>query len=145
MSSEIKINQKFKRLPRIRHLIILCLGLLFIWWGSGAIVKYWSQPLTTDTSYVFGDSKNGIQFPSITICSQDYSAQNKRMKDCQSGNHDFIGSFVSCMKAKGDVPINSFLDSLRLDIRKLVAMVQNTSIFWMAWMIKLGQGHFIMV
>ena len=67
------------------------------------------------------------------------------MKDCRSGNHDFIGSFVSCMKAKGDVPINSFLDSLRLDIRKLVAMVQNTSIFWMAWMIKLGQGHFIMV
>jgi hypothetical protein len=45
------------------------------------------------------------------------------MTDCQSGKHDFIGSFVSCMKAKGDFPINSFLDSFRLDIGKLVAMV----------------------
>ena len=46
------------------------------------------------------------------------------MKDCRSGNHDFIGSFVSCMKANSNYQINSFLDGLRLDIRKLVAMVR---------------------
>ena len=123
MLSEITINQKSKRLPRIRHLIILCLVLLFIWWGSGAILKYWSQPLTTDTSYIFGDNENGIQFPLITICSQDFSGQNQLMKDCKSGKHDFIGSIVSCMKANSNYQINSFLDGLRLDIRKLVAEV----------------------
>ena len=123
MSIEITINQKSKRLPRIRHLIILCLVLLFIWWGSGAILKYWSQPLTTETSYIFGDNENGIQFPLITICSQDFSGQNQLMKDCKSGKHDFIGSFISCMKANSNYQINSFLDGLRLDIRKLVAMV----------------------
>ena len=119
----LTINQNSKRLPRIRHLIILCLVLLFIWWGSGAILKYWSQPLTTDTSYIFGDNENGIQFPLITICSQDFSGQNQLMKDCKSGNHDFIGSFISCMKANSNYQIDSFLDGLRLDIRKLVDRV----------------------
>ena len=79
--------------------------------------------MTTDTSYIFGDNENGIQFPLITICSQDFSEQNQLMKDCKSGSHDFIGSFIFCMKANSNYQINSFLDGLRLDIRKLVAKV----------------------
>ena len=142
---ETNFKQRLKKIVRLKNLVIFCLVLLLIWWGGTAILKYWSQPLTTDTSFVFGDNEKGIQFPVITICEYDFYTNNPLMKDCHTVNWDFIGSFVSCMKAKGDVPINSFLDSLRLDIRKLVAMVQNTSIFWMAWMIKLGQGHFIMV
>ena len=123
MSSEIKINQKFKRLPRIRHLIIFGLVLLFTWWGSRAILKYWSQPLTTDTSYVFGDNENGIQFPLFTICRRDFFVHNQLIKECQNGDWDFIGSLVSCMKKYENFHINSFLDSLQLDIRKVVAMV----------------------
>ena len=123
MPIEMTFKQKLRQIFRIKNLIIFCLVSLLIWWGGKAILKYWRQPLTTDTSVIFGDNENGIQFPLITICSQDFSGQNQLMKDCKSGNHDFIGSFVSCMKANSNYQINSFLDGLRLDIRKLVAEV----------------------
>ena len=123
MSSEITFKQKLKEMLRIRYLIIFCLVLLFIWWGSRAILKYWSQPLTTDTSYVFGDNENGIQFPLFTICRRDFFAQNQLMKECQHGAWDFIGSLVSCMKEDRNFQINYFMDILQLDVRKVVAMV----------------------
>merc|ERR1712051_1172801 len=116
MSSEMRFKQKLKQMLRIRHLIIFCLILLFTWWGSRAILKYWSQPLTTDTSYVFGDNENGIQFPLFTICRRDFFVHNQLIKECQNGDWDFIGSLVSCMKKYENFRINSFLDSLQLDI-----------------------------
>ena len=124
MPNEMKFKQKFKNLARIKNLIILGLTLLLIWWVGKAILKYWNQPLTTDTSFVFGDNEKGIQFPVITICEHDCYANNPLMKDCHTGNWDFISSFVSCMKKDKNFQIGSFMDSLQLDIRKIVAMVQ---------------------
>ena len=124
MPSEMMFKRKFKNLARIKNLIILGLTLLLIWWVGNAILKYWSQPLTTDTSFVFGDNEKGIQFPVITICEYDFYTNNPLMKDCHTGNWDFISSFVSCMKKDKNFLIGSFLDSLQLDIRKIVAMVQ---------------------
>ena len=79
--------------------------------------------MTTDTSYVFGDNQNGIQFPLFTICRRDFFVHNQLMKECQNGDWDFIGSLVSCMKKDGNFQINSFMDSLHLNIRKVVSMV----------------------
>ena len=124
MPGEMTFIQKLKRSVRIRNLIIFCLILLLIWWGGTAILKYWSQPLTTDTSYVFGDNEKGIQFPLITICDRDIYTKNPLMKDCKTGRYDLIGSFVSCIKKDKNFLLESFMDSLQLDIRKIVAMVK---------------------
>ena len=122
MPSEMTFKQKLKQMVRIKNLIIFCLILLLIWWAGTAILKYWSQPLTTDTMNVFGDNDKGIQFPLIAICDYDFQ-KNPLMKDCYTDKHNFISSFVSCMKEDKDFLIESFMDSLQLDIRKVVAMV----------------------
>ena len=123
MPEETKFKQRLKKIVRLKNLVIFCLLLLLIWWGGTAILKYWSQPLTTDTKTVFGDNNNGIQFPLITICDFDFYTKNPLMKDCHNRNWDFIRSFVSCMKEDNNFLIESFMDSLQLDIRKIVAMV----------------------
>ena len=53
---------------KIRYIIVVCFLLFFAWWAHKAFVRYWSQPLTTDISYRFGDNENGIEFPFITFC-----------------------------------------------------------------------------
>ena len=117
-------NMKLKEMIRIRNLIIICLISIFIWWGGNSILKYWSQPLTTDTSYVLGDSINGIKFPVITICQTDFYARNPLLKDCIPKSWNLINSFIHCMKKDKNFLIESFMDSLQLDIRKIVAMVR---------------------
>ena len=124
MTTEIKFKWNLKKIIRLKNLIIFLLTLLLIWWGGSAILKYWSQPLTTDTSFVFGDNEKGIQFPVITICESDFYSNNPLMKDCHTGNWDFIGSFVSCIKKDKSFLIGPFMDSLQLDLRKIVAMVR---------------------
>ena len=124
MPEETNFKQMLKKIVRIKTFIIFCLILLLIWWGGTAILKYWSQPLTTDTINIFGDNEKGIQFPLITMCDHDIYAKNSLMKDCYTREYDFIGSFVSCMKQNKNFWVESFMDSLQLDIRKIVARVQ---------------------
>ena len=124
MPDETNFKQMLKKIVRIKNFIIFCLILLLIWWGGTAILKYWSQPLTTDTKNIFGDNEKGIQFPIITMCNPDFYTKNPLMKDCYTAEWDFIGSFVSCMKQNKNFRVESFMDSLQLDIRKIVASVQ---------------------
>ena len=124
MSGETNFKQMLKKIVRIKNFIIFCMIVLLIWWGGAAILKYWSQPLTTDTINIFGDNENGIQFPLITMCHPDIYTKNTLMKDCYIGEYDFIGSFVSCMKQNKNFRVESFMDSLQLDIRKIVASVK---------------------
>ena len=124
MASKMTFKQKLKQMVRIKNLIIFCLILILIWWGGTAILKYWSQPLTTDTSYVFGDNDNGIQFPLITICQPAFDFyKNPLVKDCHDGKYNLIHLFVSCMKQDENFLIESFLNSLQLDVRQIVLKV----------------------
>ena len=124
MPGETNFKQMLKKIVRIKNFIIFCLILLLIWWGGTAILKYWSQPLTTDTINIFGDNEKGIQFPLITMCDPDIYTKNTLLKDCYAGEHDLIGSFVSCMKQNKNFGVELFMDSLQLDVRKIVASVQ---------------------
>ena len=122
MPSEMTLKQKLKQMIRIKNLIIFCLILLLIWWAGTAILKYWSQPLTTDTMNVFGDNDKGIQFPLIAICDYGFP-RNPLMKDCFTDYYDFVSSFVSCMKEDKNFLMESYMDSLQLDVKEIVAMV----------------------
>ena len=124
MPFEMTFNQKLKQMVRIKNLIIFCLILILIWWGGIAVLKYCSQPLTTDTSYLFGDNKNGIQFPIVTICDSEFYHKNSLMKNCHTRHWDLIHSYVSCMKKDKKFLIEPFMDSLQLDVRKIVTIVR---------------------
>ena len=124
MPFEMTFNQKLKQMVRIKNLIIFCLILILIWWGGIAVLKYWSQPLTTDTSYLFGDNENGIRFPIVTICDSEFYHKNSLLKNCHTKHWDLIHSYVSCMKKDKTFLIETFMDSLQLDVRKIVTMVR---------------------
>ena len=109
-----------KRHLRIRYIIVVSLFTLFIWWGTKSFLKYWSQPLTTDISYKFGDGiRNGIQFPVITFCQYGSNSNNPLLKNCNNGSWFFLPSFLNCIKNDGKFNAVSFLESLQFE-KKLV-------------------------
>ena len=94
----MEFKEKIKKLCQVKYVVILCLILLFLWWGSNAVLRYWSQPLSTDISYRFGETKQGVQFPLITLCSRKFFDDDSIVKECNDGYWSFISTFVSCMK-----------------------------------------------
>jgi hypothetical protein len=62
--------KEMKKAFRIKNVILFCLVLLFLWWGRDAVVRYWSQHLTTDISYEY-DKNLQVQFPLITLCHME--------------------------------------------------------------------------
>ena len=116
-----------KKACQVKNFSSFCLILLFLWWGSNAVVRYWSQPLSTDISYNYGETKPGNQFPLITLCNRKDFYQNPIIKSCSDGSWKFISTIVSCMKSnktfKGAADV---MQSLHPEIGNIVEMVQ----FW---------------
>ena len=115
---------KAKQIFRIKSLVIFCLIALFIWWGSNGVMRYWSQPLTTDIRFRFGDSDKGIQFPLITLCNDQFFSENPLMKKCYDGSWHFIKAFVSCMKSDQDFRIDAFMETVKVEIKDIVESVR---------------------
>ena len=110
---------------RVRYIIVLPLLILFIWWGSNSVLRYWSQPLTTDISHSFGDNKNGIEFPLVTFCQYDFRNNNEIMKDCQGDAWDFIPTFALCLKMDPNFNVDNFMKStLKTEITSIVEKVR---------------------
>ena len=100
-------------LARLRIWIILFLALFLLWWVGKAIVRYWSQPVSTDISYSFGDHKNGIKFPQITLCHSHFTENNPILRNClnNSTHNFFLPTVKMCMKNK-KFHIDAFMRSL---------------------------------
>ena len=112
--------EKAKKACRVKNLIILCLITLFLWWGSNAVVRYWSQPLSTDISYKYAETKLGVQFPQITMCQPSFS-ENPIFKETHNGSFNFIGTFASYIKRNKSVDL---MHNLHPEIENIVEMVQ---------------------
>ena len=117
----MKFKERIKKACRVKNLIIFCLILLFLWWGSKAMVRYRSQPLSTDISYIYGETKLGVQFPQITLCHR--FLYYPIMNQCHDGSYSFISTFSTCMKRNKSVEI---MQNFHPEIGHLVEMVQ----FW---------------
>ena len=124
MPNEMELKQRRMKIFHIRYLVTLCLIALFIYWGTDAMIRYWSQPLTTDIDVKFGDTDKGIQFPLITVCNSYFWSENPLMKKCYDGSWHFIHSFISCMKDDTDFGIDTFMESVRIEIRDVVEKVR---------------------
>jgi hypothetical protein len=94
----MKVKEKIKKTCRVRNLIIFCLISTFLWWGSKSVVKYLSQPLSTDISYEYGETNLGIQFPLITLCQTNIYDENPIINECNDGSWDYDSIIVSCMR-----------------------------------------------
>ena len=115
-----------KKACQVKNLSVFCLILLFLWWGSNAVLRYWSQPLSTDISYNYGESQPGNRFPLITLCNFKIFFQNPIFKECGDGSWKFISTIVSCMKSNKTLKEADLMENLHPEIGSLVEMVQ----FW---------------
>ena len=118
----MKVRERIKKICRVKSVIIFCLIFLFLWWGTNAVLKYWSQPLSTDISFKYGETKEGIQFPLITLCNMNIFINNAMIKECHDGSWNFISTLVSCLKRNKTFHMQNFYP----EIGRIVEMVQ----FW---------------
>ena len=89
---------RIMKICRVKYVIIFCLILLFIWWGRKAVLRYWSQPLSTDISFKYGEFEQGIQFPLITLCNFNIRNDDPTIRDCYDESWNFLSALVSCMR-----------------------------------------------
>ena len=122
-SIAMEFKERIKKICRVKYVIIFCLILLFLWWGINAVLRYWSQPMSTDISYKYGETKQGIQFPLITLCNLD-RFDNKVLKECNDGSWNFISILVSCMKSNKTLKVADHMQSFHPEVRNIVKMVK---------------------
>ena len=113
---------RMKTICRVKYVIIFCLVLLCIWWGRNAVLRYLSQPLSTDISFKYGEFEQGIQFPLITLCNWNIFRTDPIIKECHDGSWNFISTLISCMKRNK----TSHMQNFHPEIGNIVEMVQ----FW---------------
>jgi hypothetical protein len=87
-----------KKACQVKDLILIFFLLLFLWWGSNAVVRYWRQPLSTDISYKYDEIKPVYQFPLLTLCNRNNFFEDTIFKECGDGSWDFIHIVVFSMK-----------------------------------------------
>ena len=117
----MEFKERMKKICRVKYLIIFCLILLFLWWGSNAVLRYWSQPLSTDISYKYGETEQGIQFPLISLCNLNSVVNDPMIKECHDGSWNWIRTLVSCMKINKTLKV---ADHMHPEIKNIVDMVQ---------------------
>ena len=47
----------------VQRIVVLILFLIFVYWSTGAVLKYLDEPATTNIHFTLGDTEDGIQFP----------------------------------------------------------------------------------
>ena len=128
----MEFKERMKKACRVKNVILFCLVLLFLWWGSSAVVRYWSQHLTTDISYRSihslhnGDTNPGVQLPLITICNSLGFYKDPIIKDCDDGSWDFVNIVTFCMKTNTTAKEANLMQNLHSEIGNIVEMVR----FW---------------
>ena len=85
----LETKETFPRMKKFNLMAIkisVWFGLLSIstWWGSRSVIRYWNQPLTTNMVYSFGDNENGIQFPLLTFCDDEFVSKKIKI-ECKVG------------------------------------------------------------
>ena len=116
----MEFRGRIKKICRVKYVILFCLILLFLWWGSNAVFRYWSQPLSTDISYKYGETDQGIQFPLITLCNWNIFVNDPMIKECHDGSWNFISTLISCMKRNK----TSHMQNFHPEIGNIVKMVR---------------------
>ena len=122
----MEFKKRIKKICRVKYTIILCLILLFLWWGSNAVLKYWSQPVSTDISFKFGENERGIQFPLITLCNFNRFVDNEMLKECNDGSWNFMSALVSCVKSNKTLIGADDIQNFHPGLKNIVEMVR----FW---------------
>ena len=60
----------------VQRIIVLLLFLIFVYWSTGAVLKYLDEPATTNIHFTLGDTVDGIQFPGSTnFLPQNFSTE----------------------------------------------------------------------
>ena len=122
----MEFRERIKKTCRVKYVITFCLSLTFLWWGSNAVLRYWSQPLSTDISSKYGETEQGIQFPLITLCDSRSVTNDPILKDCHDGSWYFLSALISCMKSDKTLKVADVMQNFHPEINNIVELV----LFW---------------
>ena len=122
----MEFKERIKKECRVKNGIIFCLILLFFLGVIKAVKTYWSQPLSTDITYKYGNPYLGVQYPQITLCHPNIYLEHPMFKECRGEPLEFISVINSCMKSNNTLEIADLIQNLHPEIGNIVEMVR----FW---------------
>ena len=93
--------------------LALILMLVFLYWSGIAILKFQSQPLSTDIYQTIGDQDRKITFPTITICDFTYS-KNHLFKNCSTTSYHYLSAMLSCLSKGVELNFSEVTEKLHL-------------------------------
>ena len=82
--------------------------------------------MSTDISYKYGETKERIQFPLVTLCNLNIFLNDSTIKECNDGSWSFISILFSCMKNNKPSKVADVMQNPHPEIRNIVEKVQ----FW---------------
>ena len=122
----MEFKERIKKVCQVKNGIIFCLILLFFLGVIRAVMTYWSQPLSTDITYKYGNPYLGVRYPQITLCQPNIYLKHPIIKECRDESLEFISAVSSCMKSKNTSEIADLIQNLHPEIKNIVEMVR----FW---------------
>ena len=125
-SRAMELKERIKKVCRVKNGILFCLVLLFFLGVIRAVMTYWSQPLSTDITYKYGNPYLGVRYPQITLCHPNIYLKHPMFKDCRDEALEFITVISSCMKSSNTLEIADLIQNLHPEIGNIVKMVR----FW---------------
>ena len=81
---------------KVLHMIYFTILLSYLLYCSkNAFDKYYSEPTVTNIYKTYGDTENGIEFPRITLCPDEF--EKKSLKYCKSDKHEYLSRLQDCL------------------------------------------------
>jgi hypothetical protein len=106
--------------------LIFSLGLLvvLVYWSSTAIIKYASEPISTQTQYLFGDDNLGnISLPLVTLCPIDIFEMAKNHSICGAGKATFLDVLTECLEQDPQMTLKPILKQFEIRREQLNANI----------------------
>ena len=110
----------------IETLEILLLSIIFIWWTSEAIRKYYDEPVSTIITHTVGDGNGNISFPQITFCGFPLSGQNPVLSKYSKTEYDFFTSIYTYAKEDPTFDLKSLMEGFEMDVFQFLIRVNLT-------------------
>ena len=81
-------------------------------------MRYWSEPLSTDISFSFGDKQNAIQFPLVTLCNTHSHAVIQTFNCSESPF--FMPAIFDCLRNDKAFRIDNYTESFQVQRRNVL-------------------------
>ena len=119
----------------LRKISVAALYLIFVYWASQALLKYFSEPTNTDIKYELGEDGRGNSFPLITFCNHDQMEQEMFFQEhcglIGVKDKDYFQLVKDCLESNDELDLNSLMDQLQIQFNgSLSAHLYSDTVTW---------------